>query len=178
MSATIERQTPWMPEPDLPQSPSARDGKELVECPPEAIFCEQHNYNASEISELAGIQLETVRAAAAEREISDVCTESHRGGKAWRGNRICAWIHRAGLKCFAPQRVALQWQADERARAAQAEVEKQRADAEEEARQRPIRLYREMAEQSPTVRDVLTVLAQMEEAGHRPGDVLRIIDGA
>ena len=47
---------------------------------------------------------------------------------------------------------------------------------EKERSERPVKLYREVAQRSLVIRDVLIMLSEMESSGHTAADVLRIID--
>jgi len=65
---------------------------------PELIFNPQWNYTADEISDLAGIPKEIIERADAAREIASVCTMARDGArKAWKGDKVAAWIRRNHL---------------------------------------------------------------------------------
>ena len=175
MSATETptRQVPWVPGPDDPPQPKVIGSGQLIEVPAQAVFRPEFNYCVEEIAELANLDLTMVQQASIAKDISQVISSGHGGQKFYGGARVCNWIERTGLKCRAPQRVALQYEADKHGRAAQAEAEKRRAAAAKEKAERPIREYRDAAERCPALVEVLRVLEAAEQAGHTVGDVLR-----
>ena len=182
--AQPQRVAPWVPgmnrpAPDGPTAagqPDAKTPGTVDDWPPELIFDPAHNWSPSEIHARTGIPLQTIVDAADNREISCVFTQvADVGGKAWKGDKVAAWIRRHKFPLNPPASVRNQVASAAIGLRMEAETAKRRQAEDEAARDRVGRIYREAAERLPQLVDVLQVLETMREQKHTAADVLRIL---
>jgi hypothetical protein len=176
---------PWMPgdSPGAMPSNTDRSGPSDLpsgtadDFPPEAIFEKGQNFGPEEISELMGIPLETILAAAEKHEISSVCSTNPRvqGGKVWPGPNVAAWVRRANIP-LNPSRHARR-QIESHLRGLHAQAAKTQVDQSRDQRIKAEReqFYREAATRCPALVDVLTVFDRMAQEKATPADILKLL---